>query len=95
MRRDSLHDIPDLFGALIAEIRALLSAEARLAKAELARKARKVKLALVLLAIAAVLAFIGLQALVAAAVILLAEAGLSWGASALLVGVAWPGILGA
>jgi hypothetical protein len=77
----------ELFSDLAREISTLVRQEATLAKAELGEKASRVGTNLASLAAGGAIAYAGLLAILAAIIVLLAEAGLAWWASALLVGV--------
>jgi hypothetical protein len=77
----------ELFSDLAQEISTLVRQEATLAKAELGEKASRVGTNLASLAAGGAIAYAGLLGILAAIIVLLAEAGLAWWASALLVGV--------
>lgn len=77
----------ELFSDLAREISTLVRQEATLAKAELGEKASRVGTNLASLAAGGAIAYAGLLGILAAIIVLLAEAGLAWWASALLVGV--------
>jgi hypothetical protein len=77
----------ELFSDLAREITTLVRQEATLAKAELGEKASRVGTNLASLAAGGAIAYAGLLGILAAIIVLLAEAGLAWWASALLVGV--------
>src|SRR5438067_1120336 len=77
----------DLFADLGREISALVRQETTLAKAELSQKAARIGKDVGMLAAGGAVAYAGLLAIIAALVILIADAGLAWWASALLVGV--------
>lgn len=78
----------DLIGAAIAEARALFRAELQLAKRELSDNAARAGGGLVLFALAALVAFVGLSALAVAAVLGVAAfgVGLAWAALIVAVG---------
>ncbi len=77
----------DLFADLGREISTLVRQEATLAKAELSQKAARIGKDVGMLAAGGAVAYAGLLAILAAIVVLIADAGLAWWASALLVGV--------
>jgi putative superfamily III holin-X len=77
----------ELFAELSRETSDLVRHELTLAKAELSQKAARVGKDVGLISMGGALAYAGLLALVAALVIGLADAGLEWWASALIVGV--------
>ena len=76
----------ELFADLGREISTLVRQEATLAKAELSQKAARVGKDVGMLAVGGMVAYTGLLVLVACVVILLAQAGLGWWGSTLLVG---------
>jgi putative superfamily III holin-X len=76
----------ELFAELSRETSELVRHEMTLAKAELSQKAARVGKDVGLISMGGALAYAGLLTLVAALVIGLADAGLEWWASALLVG---------
>jgi hypothetical protein len=82
----------ELFSELTQEITTLVRQEAKLAKAEMSEKLTHVCKDLTFVAAGGAVAYAGLLAIVAAIVIMLADAGLPWWASALLVGVVVAGI---
>jgi Putative Actinobacterial Holin-X, holin superfamily III len=84
----------DLFGDLARDMGILVRQEVGLATTEMTHKASRVARELALLAIGGLVAYAGLLALIAAAIIALAAAGLQWWLAALLVG-AVVGIVGA
>jgi hypothetical protein len=77
----------ELFGDLTREISTLVRQEATLAKTEIGQKAARVGKDVGMLAAGGAVAYAGLQALIAAVIALLVEAGMTWWGSALLVGV--------
>jgi len=76
----------ELFGDLAREVSTLVRQEATLAKAELGQKASRVGMHVASLAAGGAVAYAGLLAIVAAIIGMLAEAGLDWWVSALIVG---------
>src|SRR3954471_8361092 len=85
----------ELFGELTREVTTLVRQEATLAKTEITQKISLVGKDVAMLAAGGAVAYAGLLAIVAAVIIGLANAGLPWWASALLVGVVIAGIGGA
>lgn len=77
----------ELLGDLARESSTLVRQEVELAKAELTQKASRLGKDLGFLAIGGAVAYAGLLAILAAVIILLADAGLPWWLSALLVGL--------
>jgi len=77
----------ELFGELAREITTLVRQEATLAKTEITQKLSLVGKDVGMLAAGGAVAYAGLLAIVASVIIGLANAGLPWWASALLVGV--------
>jgi hypothetical protein len=77
----------ELFGDLAREVSTLVRQEAELAKAELGQKVSRVGTHVASLAAGSAVAYAGLLAIVAAIIGMLAEAGLDWWVSALIVGV--------
>jgi len=77
----------ELLGDLTQDITKLIRQELTLARAEMADKAGNIGKQLGLLAVGGALAYSGVLAIVAALVILLATFGLTYWASALIVGV--------
>ena len=92
-RRDD-RSLGELFGDLARDMGILVRQEVGLATTEMTHKASRVARELALLAIGGLVAYAGLLALIAAAIIALAAAGLQWWLAALLVG-AVVGIVGA
>ena len=88
-----LESVSGLFSRLINDASALFRSEIALAKSELAEAATNAKLGLVALAVAFVVLLAGVQALIAALILGLAEAMPPWAAAA-VVGVIL-GIIGA
>ncbi|WP_425099430.1 phage holin family protein [Tropicibacter sp. S64] len=84
--QDDIRALPDLLADLATQMRKLFVTEVKLAKAELSESARSAATGLGFVVAAALIALVAVQALVAAAVIGLAEAGLSWLAATLIVG---------
>jgi VIT1/CCC1 family predicted Fe2+/Mn2+ transporter len=81
----------DLFGDLTRELTTLVRQEAELAKTEIGQKASQVSKNVGMLAAGGAVAYAGFLAILGAVVAMLAEAGLPWWASALIVGVAVAG----
>lgn len=77
----------ELFGELTREVTTLVRQEATLAKTEITQKISLVGKDVAMLAAGGAVAYAGLLAIVAAVIIGLANAGLPWWASALLVGI--------
>ncbi len=82
----------DLFAELAHETSTLVRQEVELARVELSQKVSRVGKDAASLAVGGALAYAGLLAIVAAAILGLGEAGLPWWLSALLVGVVIGGI---
>ncbi len=78
----------ELLAELTQEITTLVRQEISLARVEMSDKVSNIGKQLGLLAVGGALAYSGVLAIVAALVILLANAGLPWWVSALIVGVA-------
>jgi len=78
----------DLFAELIQELTTLVRQELLLARTELGQKAVRVGRDVASVAIGGAVAYAGLLAIIAAVIIGLADLGLPWWLSALLVGVA-------
>lgn len=76
----------ELLSELTQEVKTLFQQEVRLAKAEMTEKVTGVGRDLGVLAAGGLIAYVGLMTLVAALVIILAELGVPWWASALIVG---------
>jgi hypothetical protein len=76
----------ELFADLGREVSTLVRQEAALAKAELGQKASRVGSHVASLAAGGAVAYAGLLAIIAAIIGMLAEAGLDWWVSALIVG---------
>jgi hypothetical protein len=83
-----------LFAELAQEISTLVRQEVTLARVELGEKATRVGSHAASLAAGGAIAYAGLLSILAAIIVLLAEAGLDWWASALLLGVVVAGIGG-
>lgn len=77
----------ELFSELSREVTTLVSQEATLARTEITQQASRVGKDVGMLAAGGAVAYAGLLAILAAVIVLLAEAGLPWWASTLLVGV--------
>jgi hypothetical protein len=77
----------DLFGDLARDMGTLVSQEMTLARTELTDKASRVGKDVAVLAAGGLVAYAGLLAIIAAAIVLLADLGVPLWASALIVGV--------
>lgn len=77
----------ELFGDLARDMGTLVSQEVALARTEMTEKASRVGKDIAFLAVGGLIVYAGLLAIIAAAIVLLAENGLSWWLSALLVGL--------
>jgi hypothetical protein len=77
----------DLFGDLARDMGTLVSQEMTLARTELTEKASRVGKDIAMLAAGGLVAYAGLLAIIAAAIVLLADLGVPLWASALIVGV--------
>jgi hypothetical protein len=77
----------ELFGDLARDMGTLVSQEVALARTEMTEKASRVGKDIAFLAVGGLIVYAGLLAIIAAAIVLLAENGVSWWLSALLVGV--------
>jgi general stress protein CsbA len=84
----------ELFGDLSREVSTLVRQEATLARTEISQKVSRVGKDMGMVAAGGAVAYAGLLAIVATVIILLANAGLDWWASTLLVGVVVAGIGG-
>ncbi len=84
----------ELFGDLSRETSELVRAEVTLAKAEMSEKAAKAGKDVGYLAVGGMIAYAGLLALVATVILALAQLGVTWWLSALIVGVVVAGIGG-
>lgn len=83
----------ELFAELTRQIATLVRQEAALARAEISQKASRIGKHVGLLAAGGAVAYAGLLAIVAAVIIILAQhTGLSWWASALIVGIVVAGL---
>lgn len=80
--------IGELFGELSDEVSTLFRQEMELAKVEISQNTSKIGREAALLAVGGAVAYAGFLALLAAVIVGLANAGLPWWASALLVGAA-------
>lgn len=76
----------ELFAELAGEVSTLVRQEANLAKVEIGQKASRVGSHVASLAVGGAVAYAGLLAIVAAIVGLIAQAGIDWWVSALIVG---------
>jgi hypothetical protein len=87
--RDSQDDrsLGELFGELAREVTTLMRQEWILARTEMSEKAAHIGKDLGFLALGGAVAYAGFLALVAAAIVGLATAGMAWWLAALLVGV--------
>lgn len=77
----------DLFGELARDMGTLVSQEMTLARTELTEKASRVGKDVAVLAAGGLVAYAGLLAIIAAAIVLIADLGVPLWASALIVGV--------
>lgn len=77
----------ELFGELVQDLTTLVRQELDLAKTEMTQKAGRVGMHVGFLAAGGAVAYAGLLAIVAALILLLAQLGLAWWVSALLVGL--------
>jgi hypothetical protein len=84
----------ELLSELVREITTLIREEATLAKTEISQKVARMGKHVGLMAAGGTVAYAGVLAILAAIIILLAQAGMDWWASALLVGVVVAGIGG-
>lgn len=82
----------ELFAELAQETSTLVRQEVELARAELGQKAGQIGRDIASLVVGGAVAYTGLLAIVAAVIVALAEAGLPWWLSALLVGVVIAGV---
>jgi hypothetical protein len=100
MTEIQLHDANDnrslgeLLSELVREITTLVREEATLAKAEIGQKLARIGKHVGLVAAGGTVAYAGILAILAAMIILLAQAGMDLWASALLVGIVVAGIGG-
>jgi hypothetical protein len=100
MTEIQLHDANDnrslgeLLSELVREITTLVRQEATLAKTEISQKFARIGKHVGLVAAGGTVAYAGILAILAAIIILLAQAGMDWWASALLVGIVVAGIGG-
>jgi hypothetical protein len=92
--RSEERSLGELLGDLSTEITTLVRQEMTLAKTEISQKAARVGKDVGFLAAGGLVAYAGLLTLIAALVIILAEVGMPWWASALLVGLAVAGLGG-
>lgn len=76
----------DLFGDLTREITTLVRQEIQLARTEMSEKASRIGKDVGMIAAGGAFAYLGLMAILATVIILIAQAGLPWWASTLLVG---------
>ncbi len=82
----------ELFAELAQETGTLVRQEVELARVELGQKASRVGRDIAALAVGGAVAYAGVLALVAAAILALGEAGLPWWLSALIVGLVVAGV---
>ena len=82
----------ELFSELTRELTTLVRQEAALARTELSQKAKDVGKNVGFLAAGGAVAYAGFLTLIAALIIILAELGLAWWLSALLVGIVVSGV---
>ena len=90
-RRDD-RSLGELFAELAQETGTLVRQEVELARVELGQKASRVGRDIAALAVGGAVAYAGVLALVAAAILALGEAGLPWWLSALIVGLVVAGV---
>lgn len=90
-RRDD-RSLGDLFAELAQETGTLVRQEVALARVELTQKASVLGRDVAFLAVGGAVAYAGFLAIMAAAIIALAKAGLPWWLSALLVGLVVAGV---
>jgi hypothetical protein len=86
-QREADRSLGDLFSTLANEVSTLVRQEVRLARVEVSQKASQVGRDIGLLAVGGLVAYAGLLAIVAAAILGLAAAGLPTWLSAFLVGL--------
>jgi hypothetical protein len=77
----------ELFGDLARDMGTLVSQEVALARTQMTEKASRVGKDIAFLAVGGLIVYTGLLAIIAAVIVLLAQNGVSWWLSALLVGV--------
>jgi len=82
----------ELFAELAQETGTLVRQEVELARVELGQKASRLGRDIAALAVGGAVAYAGVLALVAAAILALGEAGLPWWLSALIVGIVVAGV---
>jgi hypothetical protein len=82
----------ELLGELAQDVTTLVRQEVTLAKTEISQKVTRVGMHLGFLAAGGAVAYAGMLAILAAVIILLAQAGLPWWAAALLVGAVVTGV---
>lgn len=82
----------ELLAELAQEVTTLVRQEVSLAKTEMSQKVSRVGMHLGFLAAGGAVAYAGLLAILAAVIILLAQAGLPWWGAALLVGAVVTGV---
>jgi len=90
-RRDE-RSLGELFAELAKETGTLVRQEVELARVELGQKASRLGRDIAALAVGGAVAYAGVLALVAAAILALGEAGLPWWLSALIVGIVVAGV---
>jgi len=82
----------ELFGDLARDMGTLVSQEITLARTEMTAKASRVGKDIAFLAVGGMIAYAGLLAIIAAAILLLGSNGVPWWLSALIVGLVVAGI---
>ena len=82
----------ELFAELVQELTTLVRQELNLAKTEMSQKAARVGMHVGFLAAGGAVAYAGLLAIIAGIIILLAQVGLPWWVSAMLVGAVVAGL---
>jgi hypothetical protein len=92
--RSDDRSLGELFSELSREVTTLVRQEATLARTEITQRASRVGKDVGMLAAGGAVAYAGLLAILAAVIVLLAQAGLPWWASTLLVGVVVAGVGG-
>lgn len=81
-------DLPSLIAGILAEARALLHAEAQLARREVSDNLARAGRGLMLMVISVLVAFVGLSALAVAAILGVAALGIAYPWAALIVAIA-------
>lgn len=85
----------ELFSELAQETSTLVRQEVELARVELSQKAARIGRDVASLLLGGAVAYAGFLAIMAAVIVLLADAGLDWWLAALLVGIVVAGVGGA